>query len=580
MNRFPLLCLAVLGPALLLGQPLTLSIEKTVTPPQFTKGDYLGDIRYDPNGHTILNYVEEQPLYNNFKTYTFDQNFELVDHKVEEIKALEAVNSAWKDLLDVDHYRGDNYVVEGVSIKPGAGGKLIARKKRTTWKFSAVLGDYYPSVELLDRQPLKGVDDDRWYTYYRAENYQTGEALVLVGHKAEKGSKIKNQHTRHFQLLMVSPDLEVRFKEEIQFDYAMCISYARVIEASNLPPSLVDDPIGDLAQGDLALVFSPMKTVLTDKTTNPNPGSYLLVIVGKDGTIKAKQPLGVPASGWWIEDMKKFETGEIVAYGPAKSGPYLNEVRPVNSPLTNGSEVNAEVRWNDFQLLRLRPDLTVQYFSITDLPEFKDKLATPPSQRQQPTYLGKRFETSQVMLTPKGDLLIAGQKFLNSNVTTQAGKNGSILNPNIRLYGDLLIFHFDSEGELKRQYGVRRDRMNLAARSDLTPIDLYLGKDPNTVYWVYGEIQGNRPAWDVDSDLANSATAVKAKLLYYPTVAKINLEDGAVTDFTPFGVDESGQQRYYTHPHIPQFYVPGSHLTFIGEDKAGQSVWFGRLELE
>ena len=77
-----------------------------------------------------------------------------------------------------------------------------------------------------------------------------------------------------------------------------------------------------------------------------------------------------------------------------------------------------------------------------------------------------------------------------------------------------------------------------------------------------------------------TATISKKKLLYYPTVAKVDLSKGRISDFKPLGQDEKGKQLYFTNPEFPQLYVPGSHLTFIGEDKVGKKIWFARLDLE
>ncbi|MFT5646024.1 MAG: hypothetical protein ACI976_000701 [Aureispira sp.] len=566
-------------------QVLQLSKESTSTPPKFSKGDYIGNITYNEDGSTTLHYVEKQPMRVYFKNYTYDKDFNLINDEVDMFSLIDQIKAEWKEKFSWFEYRGEEYSVEGISIDPTWGGKLIARKKITTWKYSTSFGGYYPVVETTGVQQLSGADDNRIYLYHRAEDYQKGNVVLLVGNKAEKKSKIKNQHTRHFQLMTVSKDLEVKYGEELKFDYAMCVNYARIIDEPGLAESMVDDPIGDLSRGDLAIVFSPMKAIITGKMTNEDPAAHTLIIVGADGVIKKRLDIKTPSSAWWIEDIIKFDNGSTIAYGPSKDEKYINTLKPTNSPATFRESTN-ETKWKVFQVLKLNKDLELEYIKATGLDVFKEKLVTPPAQKKTPSYIGKRFDKRQIMMTPDNELLISGQKYTwkkvplkDENGNTVLNKEGETVYTREKIYGDLLLFHFDNTGDLKSQYGIRREKMNKYSKSILTPTDLYLGKDDKSIYWVYGEIKGFRRGFSVNL-IGYNATAIKKKLLYYPTVAKVDLSKGKISDFTPLGQDEKGKQLYFTNPEFPQLYVPGSHLTFIGEDKAGKKIWFARLDLE
>jgi hypothetical protein len=365
----------------------------------------------------------------------------------------------------------------------------------------------------------------------------------------------------------------------------MCINYAKIIDEPGLEESQVEDPIGDLSRGDLVVVFSPMNALLTKKMTHDKPNAHVMIVVDQTGKLKKRIDLETPSSAWWIEDVVKFDNGEIVAYGPSKDGKYINTLKPTNSPATFRTTAN-ETKWKVFQVLKLNKDLEPVYLKATDLDLFKSSLVVPPSQRQKPYYIGKRFDKRQLMMTPAGELLISGQKYIWKKVPlkndlgqTVVDKDGNTVYTKIKSYGDLLLFHFKSNGDLKSQYGIRRDKMNKYSRAILTPMDLYIGKNENSLYWVYGEIKGFRKGFSIDLIFYN-ATVSKKKLLYYPAVAKIDLAKGEISDFMPLGQDAKGKQRYFTNPEFPQLYVPGSHLTFIGEDKAGKEIWFSRLELE
>lgn len=122
--------------------------------------------------------------------------------------------------------------------------------------------------------------------------------------------------------------------------------------------------------------------------------------------------------------------------------------------------------------------------------------------------------------------------------------------------------------------------MNKFSKSILTPQDIYMGADDNTLYWVYGELQGFRKGFNIDLGIQNVAIK-KSKLLYYPTVAAVNTSKAKIGDFVTLGENEKGKQEYYTNPEFPQL-LSGDRasLTFVGEDKQGKVIWLGRMNLK
>ena len=127
-----LFCLLVM--AFVSNAQLKISKEKTSTPPKFSKGDYIGNIFYNDDWTTTLHYVEKQPFMVYFKNYTYDQDFNLVNHDID-MFLLEDQLFPWRKKFEWFNYRGEDYTVQGISIDPTWGGKLVARKKITTWKY-------------------------------------------------------------------------------------------------------------------------------------------------------------------------------------------------------------------------------------------------------------------------------------------------------------------------------------------------------------------------------------------------------------------------------------------------------------
>jgi hypothetical protein len=541
---------------------------------------YLGEVEYNPADKTTsLYYVEKDMLKTTFTTYHFDEkmqfineeskDFSIIDATKEEIAAVR--NSfAWFD------YRGESYTKEFIDVYPSFGGKLIATRQKVTYNFNWNLGIYLPKFDKAENVKIKGDADQKIYLYDHVVNTETGVAYLLVGVKAPKGSDEKYLHTRNFQIVKLNQNLEVEYLEEIKFDYNMAISFKRLVYEEGFAPD-EEMEVEDINKGKLYMVFSPIKTMLGKKFRSPNAGDNTLVVVDENGKIEAKVEFTTKTTGWVIEDMVLDKTNDLYFYGPAKDEAYVNSVMPTNSPLTSRTEVK-DIKWKNFQVMKIS-DYRFQWINSTDLKEFKAKAVAPPSQKKMPVYVGKKFAIGISFITPGGELIITGQKYTTKSAPDPK-KEGSTMKV-IDEYKDLVMFHFDDKGILKAQYGIRRDKMNRYSKAYITPQDIYMSPDGNSMYWVYGEIKGMRSGLALTGGLlevAGVSTLAKRKLLYYPAVAIVNLAEGKIGDFVPLGRDAEGKQRFYTHPNIPQIFSPdGKYLTFIGENKKGSSVWLARM---
>ena len=426
----------------------------------------------------------------------------------------------------------------------------------------------------------KGANAERVYLYDWVQNNETGDAYLIVGKKADKKSKIKYQHARKFQIVRITKDFEVEYLETINFSSNMAISFMRVLSNEEPEESFEIDPdiplAEDISRGSLAIVFSPVKAMLGKKNQSETPERQTLVMLDQHGKIDAKINFRAKISGWVIEDFILSENGrDVYFYGPAKEDAYVNQVMPTNSPLTGRDEIK-DIKWKSFQLMKIS-NKELAWVRDTDLKEFKAKAMTPPSQKQTPVYDGKKFAKSMTYLSPAGEVFIGGQEYTTKKVTDQYGNSRKVVDN----YKDLILFHFDDSGRLKAQYGVRRDKMNRHSKAFLTPQELVLSQDGHSVFWAYGEIKGFRGGFDLFSiGNASVGTVSKSKLLYYPAVSKINLDNAEIGDFFMMGQDQSGKQLYYSHPDFPYLISPdGNFLTVIGEDNKGSLIWLGRMEL-
>jgi len=598
MKKFYLSVLLLTGALYFSSTAQTLSIENTYEFESLKKDSYLGNVTYHPEDKTtVLSYVEKDMLRTVFTDYIFDENLHFVRQEQDKYNIIDVFKGdagvdregnitdevlTMREKYPWFEYQGESYVEEMVYINPAWGGKLTAQRVEYTYKFNWTFGFYMRTMKLLDKQTINGADGERIYLYDRVNNFKTGEVYLLIGLKPPKGDKsVKWQHSKKFQILKVNRDFEVEELEIIEFPYAMAISYFNVLSANRDMEFEGEGDALDISKGKLAVVFSPIKSILAKKVLNPNPSDQMLVLINPNGNIASKIEMNVPTSGWVIDDYAmSYDGRDVYFFGAAKDGAYVNSMQPTNSPLSGRSEVK-EIKYKDYQVMKIS-DGKLNWVNTTSLDEFSVRAVTPPSQRKSPEYKGKLFERSLVFITPNGELIVSGQKYTMKSVPDPNNPDQTIKVKDA--YKDLVMFHFDNKGNLKSQYGIKRDKNNKYSKAILTPQDVALSGDGKTLYWTYGELKGMKQGFEIGGgmlEMAGVGTLSKSKLLYYPAVARIDLEAGSIGDFVPLGATPEGKQLYYTNPQFPSLISPdGSNLTFIGESKNGKTIWLGRMNLE
>ena len=560
-----------------------LNMEKTYEFKSIKKDSYLGDVSYDPATKTTkLVYVENELGFIRFKTYLFDENLEFISENEEKYGIKEAVEDLANSFKEFPwfKYRGESYTESMVYVNKTMNGKINAKKYTYSYNWNWNLGLYImtwkPDKEKI---VIEAADNERLYLYDLWNSVITGDLFLLTGLKAPKGDKsAKWQHTTKYQIIRISKDLQVEELETIEFDYAMSLSYMGVLRGDREILVEGESDVLEIGENKMGIVFSPVKSMLAKKMMDPNPSNQVIVVINPDGSVSDKINIDPPTSGWVIEDYAASAyADDFYFYGPAKNEEYVNKLKPTNSPLSGTVDVK-DIKYKNFQIMKFTEG-KVAWTKTTDLKEFEAKSSTPPSQNKSPDYKGKDFAVNLSYVSPNGELFIGGQKYdlkqTNKGVPNEA--------PTYKLvYKDLVLFHFNEQGELKAQYGIKRDKNNKWAKATMTPQELAISKDGNTVYWTYGEIKGMRQGFELfGSDGSSMATISKRKLLYYPTVARIDLAAGTIGDFVPLGADAAGKQLYYTNPGFSSVVSPdGDNVTFIGENKSGKILWLGRMIFE
>jgi hypothetical protein len=526
-----------------------LALEKTYEITGKSKRGYLDEVAYDPSSKmTKLSFVTR--VAGNFtgsktkvkyQEYYFDKEFNFV--KMDENE----------DVYRNKKYKGDNYTVEGISVENNMTGTLVLRKKLITYTWDWFFGGYKKKIKLLDKVKPKDDSGNKYMLLKKFENDENGDVIVMV---IARG---KGANMNEYVLLKIDNQLNVEVTDKFEFSMPQMLASSYLItnisnaedddsgldeeEAPAAEGGDDSDEQGDLSTSDVGLIWA---STSGGKKAKADPHDYTFLQINNLGKVVRRVAIKTGASVWAINQM--ITAGESVyLMGPANDGKYLDQV-PIG---------DAEgMKWKLFQLCKITGD-KVEYVTTTDLEEFESKLQTPPSQKKTPSYRGKRFHFTTADISSDGSIVICGQNY-------EKKKNGP------KSWRDVIMFYFDGAGKLKAQYGVRREENNKYAQAISTPQRITKGE--KTIYWTVMEMDGIR------EEREGKVKAVKA--LIYPNVARIDPVTGKISDFVQFGTVD-GKPKYYLHNGNPILPMSEENaIVYMGVDKPGKTLWFGKVILE
>jgi hypothetical protein len=547
-----LLLLLLAAPAVAWAQKLAL--EKTYQITGQAKRGYLDDVQYDQaTGNTVLYFVtrESTNITGNkskvkYQIYHFDKeyNFIKMEEKIDEYRN--------------KRYKGDNYSVEGVSMENNLVGTFVLRRKLISYTWNWFFGGYNKKVKLLEKVKPKDEMGAKYSLLKKFENDETGEVIALVKTKPLIGKKAALSVPNEYNLLRVNKNLDFVVTETKAFEKPQAMAAAYLIasadsgeeELSEDEPAEdgpeADDDQGNIATNDAAFVFAP--SFGGGKTSDPHDYTYWRV--NNEGKILEIIPLKTAASIWNINQAIANEDVVFLG-GPSNDGKFFD------NQITPGADLE-NMKWKSFQLCKISNG-KVDYMTLTSMDEFEAKLMAPPSQKKSPSYRGKKFHYTTSGNYVDGSIMACGQ---NYDWATQNKVK-------MKQYKDVVMFYFDPQGHLKAQYGVRREENNKWAKQAPAQQGINIGR--NSVYWTVYEMDGVR------TEQEGKVKAIKA--LLYPSVARIDPASGAISDFVQFGL-EDGKPRYYLHNAYPILQISPDWMVYLGADKPGKVLWFGKVMLE
>ncbi|MDP2388383.1 MAG: hypothetical protein Q8M29_18565 [Bacteroidota bacterium] len=424
-------------------------------------------------------------------------------------------------------YKGDNYSVEGISVEPNMLGKMVLRKKLIEYKWSWLNGGYNKKVTLLDKIKPKDEDGNSYMLIKKYENDETGEVIALVMAVG------KTANINELFLMKIDKNLKMEVIDKSTFTTYKSLSKSFIIPAevqSNDDEATVNEE--DISESDMCFIFAGAP----DKKNKDAASSYEMWRVSKEGKILMKTEFKVQASAWNIESVIA-KNGSLYFVGPANDEP--------------SSKAPDDIKWKYYQLAKFTKE-KVDYITITNMDEFEAKLKKPASQKKNPAYKGKRFRFATANVSNDGSLFICGQNFKEAE------------------FQDVLMFYFDNQGKLKAQYGVRLDEINSDSKARATR--QYIDISGNAAYWTVLELSGFR------KESGNGESSAKA--LIYPSIAKIDLGSAEINEFVKIGTVKD-KPTYFLQNKFPFITNPADNsLIYLGVDKRGDVMWFGKVAFE
>jgi hypothetical protein len=465
-----------------------------------------------------------------FETYKFDLdfNFKGMDESEQPLEKLKGYRSD----------KGEEWEMNAVSVEKNLMGTLVLRRKLIKKKWNWFWGGYDIKVDNKEKLKPKSEDGNKFFYLSHAEQNESGSVIIIAGEKGDSKDPLRQYKKIH--VLRYDADLNQLADKVIEF------TYPQMIAAINTDDADEDADVDE----DVAILFAPMGGKGMSKTADPNAGNYTYVRVSPAAEVKQRVAV---SSNHGIFDGSFVSMGDaMLIYGPANDNKtdYLNE-----------KQADDQFKAKNFQMVRIENG-NVAFVTSTPIADFEKKAQNPPSQKKSPDYRGRKFRVAQVIQTSNGDMLIAGQNYETGGGIMANRSAGAE-------YTDIIMLHFDNKGNLKGQYGVRREENDKDAKMAPNMQMLEESKDGKGLYWVIMEMKGLK----AEKELGDS----KYKFLLYPNVAKVNLGAATIGDFVQLG---QGKSDYYVNNKYPLLPIGKGQVVFLGENKSGKTLWFAKMPLD
>lgn len=527
-----------------------LAAEKIVDISGKANRGYIGNVeRDDAKKEIVVTYVTKSTNSKvKFEIYTFDYDLNLKSDVVDEIELTKARSKySWFK------FKGESYVVEGVTAAPNFTGTFVIKKKQITYSWNWFLLRYVKFTKTLDKLKFEGENGKNMFYISHYENDETGEIIALAGEKGS--SKNPYQQYQKYHIFRVNYGLEIL--SDITVDLV------------NPHKLLFSSPVANVKNAgaesnDWIVVLAPMGGQGMGKYEAADPTQYTVLRIAPDGKLISNMKFTSKAHTWTVNGAL-IDGDNVYLYGPGFA-------KGIEKKFYDGAYFpNEQTKFSDFQLVKVNPKGS-GFVGVTSLTEFETKTRKPADQKKPSVYNGKRVDIRNLTIGSEGQIYIIAQDY---KVDNQGEVTGTI-------YTDLYLFQFDQKGELQNAYGIDDNSRKGAilgggvadARFYPSTSWLYEGKDPNHLYWMQFIPHRTKCETETNTSLFSSSTTTQCRPLRYPRVIKLDVTKGTFEK-----IEQYGNGEYYLNEDFPMINIENdSKIIFIGETKNEKGLWIGKFD--
>ncbi len=573
--------------------------EKSFDVSRKAKNGYLAHIETNNEKGTIdMIYVLSSTTKHKIKyeIYTYDKDLNLIN-TVQEEEFVDKVKSRWSWFT----FKGESFVTNSLTASSDMTGKLVFRKKQITGTWVWLTGSYYRNIKQLEKVKPKSEDNLKYFYSCAYEIERDSSVLVIAG----KPEKKTHNETMIFDIMSCDNEVNISTVDKIEFPYPQKVVFSAPLQDDHTNVSNADLP------RDWIVVFAP--SGLYNKESDPKPTNYTYVRISTKGKVLEKFSFDSPSNGWRVlgayeKDNSVFMYGSAITKSPTKD--YSNDVfknlqmvattsasalekeegNNSGSGLLGGisaisslgskdmgktqEEVDTpldELKYTNIQIGKIT-NSKFEFLSSPDIEEFEKKQAKPADQKKFVSFDGKKFEINGIHFSSSGDIFVSGQDFTDS-------KKG-------RIYKGVYMFQFESNGNLKRNYGVKLDQSKKSSFFNKSPLtsDMYIAHnalfesaDKKSLYWLIKDVKSIREESN-SSFVSLSTVRVKTTWtpLYQYEYGNINIADGALSEFKGFG--DSEKKEFYLFSNTGTYQMD-HYLFFFSETLKGDKILLSRMDL-
>lgn len=425
--------------------------------------------------------------------------------------------------------------------------KVGFKEENQKWDYKKQM---YVQDKLINSETIKlKTESGKNYIGVAAFENEENNILTVLAYFESDDKKKSNQYV----LLNIDPDGGVKEKN-IDVTGAYSMVYCKEISE--------EAPGKSVGKQDFVVVLAP-------KSGNGDISKYIYLHYDIKGTLKNKVEFQSPSSNLLVNSID-VKNGEVYLSAlSTKSKDAYEEVFKDYASIGNpgaGDDGNfqlakynkaASEEMDNLHLLKFSGNKMI--FSTTaPVSEFKAKKQIAVGEKSGKVYNGKKFTVQNFEVTPNNEFLVSGQITFWQTIN----------NVPVKSYGDIICFHFDSQGKLKAQYAVDKLYEDRASEMSAMPQSFFITSDGKYAYWEIIEFKMEK---DFFGNLSEH---------YFPRIVKVDLTKATLGEFK-----YPGNKKYYVYTgddgSITMYFDPKTATrTYVGIGIKDKEVWVSKVAFD